>query len=87
MLSDDSRLKSLFPKPPMVCYKRVRNLREILCQARLSPQRLRRHEDGFKRCMLPYCRLCPYTGLRPGEVVKTVKISQTGRRSISRVSG
>jgi hypothetical protein len=51
LLSDDSRLLSVFPEPPMVCYKRGRNLREILCQARLPPGRLGRHEDGFKRCL------------------------------------
>ena len=78
MLSDDSRLKSVFPEPPMVCYKRGRNLREILCQARLPPGRLGRHEDGFRMCMQPNCRLCPYTGLRPGEVVRSIKISHTG---------
>ena len=28
--------------------------------------------------MKPACRLCPYTGLQPGEVLRTVKISSTG---------
>lgn len=78
MVGDDNRLLQVFPEPPMVCYRRGRNVRDILVQARLPPARIRRHEDGFKRCMLPSCRLCPYTGLNPGEVAKSVTISHTG---------
>jgi hypothetical protein len=78
MVEDDSRLLEVFTEPPMVCYKRGRNVRETLCQARLPPGRMRRAEEGFKRCMQPKCRLCPYTGLRPGETVNTVQISHSG---------
>ena len=78
MVNDDNRLLTVYPEPPMVCYRRGRNIRETLCQATLPPGRMRRHADGFKRCMLPRCRLCPYTCLRHGEVVNSVKISHTG---------
>ena len=79
MTSEDRRLLGPFPNPPMICYTRGNNLREELCRARLPPARMRRNEEpGFRRCMRPACRLCPYTGLQPGEVLKAVKISSTG---------
>ena len=79
MCGDDVRLKSVFTKPPMICYTRGKNLREELCSAQLPPARarMREQEDGFSRCK-KNCRLCPYTGLRPGEVKKTITISRTG---------
>ena len=79
MCEDDIRLRSVFPKPPMICYTRSKNLREELITAQLpSPRaRLREQEDGFTRCK-KNCRLCPYTGLRPGEVKKSITISSTG---------
>ena len=36
-------------------------------------------EDGFKRCGRSGCRMCPFTGLRPGEVQKEIMISSTGK--------
>ena len=78
MVTDDKRLLGPFPRPPMICYTRGKNLREELCRARLPPARLRRGEEsGFRRCRRPACRLCPYTGLQPGELLKSVKISST----------
>ena len=67
MVSEDVRLKSVFPKPPMICYTRGKNIREQLCTAKL-PQaraRVRDVEDGFKRCGRSGCRMCPFTGMRP----------------------
>ena len=64
LVEDDNRLLEVFREPPMVCYKSGRNVRETSCQARLPPKRMRLAEDGFKRCMQPKCRLCPFTGLR-----------------------
>jgi hypothetical protein len=59
MVSEDIRLQSVFPQPPMVCYSREKNIREQLCQAKLPPARawLREVEDGFKRCGKSSCRL------------------------------
>jgi hypothetical protein len=75
MVSEDVRLNSVFPKPPMICYTRGKNIREQLCTAKLPQARtgIREVEDGFKRC-----RMCPFTGLRHGEVQKTVMVSRTG---------
>jgi hypothetical protein len=80
MVSEDIRLQSVFPQPPMVCYSREKNIREQLCQAKLPPARarLREVEDGFKRCGKSSCRLCPFTGLRPGQVQQSIMVSSTG---------
>jgi hypothetical protein len=80
MLSEDIRLKTVFPDPPMLCYTREKNIREALCTAKLPPARarLRDGEDGFKRCSKPSCRLCPFTGIRPGQVQKSIMVSSTG---------
>ena len=79
MIDDDRRLLGAYPQPPMVCYQRGKNLREEICKARLPAGRIRWvEEDGFKRCMRPSCRLCPYTGLQPGQVLRSVKVSSTG---------
>ena len=78
MVSDDSRLKKVFPLPPMICYRRGKNLREVICRAKLPPARARRTDTGFKRCRKAACSLCPYTGLRQGQILKSVKVSSTG---------
>ena len=80
MLSEDIRLKSVFPKPPMVCYTRGKNIREELCTAKLPPARARIRDtsEGFKRCGKSGCRMCPFTGLQPGQVQKSVMVSSLG---------
>ena len=65
MVSDDQRLLSVFPKPPMICFSRAKNQREELCQAKLPPHRTAmatrtgpgHSGDGFKRCGRSRCRL------------------------------
>ena len=79
MTEDDRRLKEVYPDPPMACFTRGKNVREELCRALLPPARMGRQlEDGFKRCGRASCRLCPYTNIRQGSVLKSVKISSTG---------
>ena len=80
MLSEDIRLKSVFPKPPMVCYTRAKNIREELCTAKLPPARARVRDtsEGFKRCGKSGCRMCPFTGLQPGQLQKSVMVSSLG---------
>ena len=79
MVEDDRRLKEVFKEPPMACFTRGKNIREQLCRAMLPPARMgRQQEDGFRRCGRPQCRLCPYTNLRHGTVLKSVQISSTG---------
>ena len=85
MVTDDKRLLSVFPKPPMIWYTRGRNQREEICRAKLPPVRrglLTRGAggDGFKKCGRARCRLCPFTGeaARGSRVVRSVKISNSG---------
>ena len=82
MVGDDKRLKNVFGAPPMVCYSRGRNNRELLCRAKLPVSRgtmvtrQASSEDGFRRCGKG-CSMCPYT--RAG-LVKTITISSTGEQ-------
>ena len=79
MISEDVRLKDIYPKPPMVVYRRSKNLVEKLCTAKLPPLRLRLRQDndGFRRCNKPGCRMCPLTGLQPDQVLRTVRIEHS----------
>ena len=70
-MDTDPRLRKAFPKPPMVCLKRGKNLRDELVRARMPPRpgkvgtrasagpRL-----GFSSCKAGKkdCSMCPYTG-------------------------
>ena len=79
MISEDQRLWPAFEHPPMVCYQRPKNLKDILCRARLPPLRpIRPPRSGFKRCSKGRCHLCPYTGIQPGEILPHVKIHHSG---------
>jgi len=67
----------------MLAYKRPPNIRDLLVRAKLPPERkrmmARRRKVGFRRCQKKNrCRLCPYTGLAPGEVAEVVKITHSG---------
>ena len=83
MVESDQRLLEAFPQPPMLAYKRPPNIKDLLIRAKLHPERKkmlpRRRKMGFKRCQnKDRCRLCPYTGLAPGEVVGKVTITHSG---------
>ena len=83
MVESDGRLKGAFPKPPMVCFKRPPNLKDILCRAKLPPKRsrtVRSKKPGQRRCNKPSCRMCPFTGLQPGQVRESVTISHSGEK-------
>ena len=54
-------LKSVFPKPPMIAYKRPKSLKDILIKAKIPPFISRwpkRQTSGMKRCLK--CCICPY---------------------------
>ena len=40
MVSDDQRILTVFPKPPMICFTRGGNQKEELCRAKLPPLRM-----------------------------------------------
>ena len=75
MLQEDQRLRPVFDRPPMLCFQRPKNLQDILCRARLPPERaMRPLRPGFRRCHKGRCHLCPHSGIEPGEVLTEVKI-------------
>ena len=86
----DQRLRKIFPKPPKPAYTRGRNIKEMLCRARLPPDvkvttrsRAELARNGVSRCNRGLarqgCMACPYITSRPSEVVKTVTIHSTGQ--------
>ena len=83
MDSLDRTQKQVIPKPPMLCYKRPPNIKDLLCRAKLPPKRReassRRRKPGFRRCgKKNNCRLCPFTGLAPGEIKESVNFKHSG---------
>ena len=58
MVSECNYLKEVFPEPPLVSYKRQRNIREILVRAKVAPPRQHRIVNGMKKCNS--CLACSY---------------------------
>ena len=56
----DPHLKEVFPKPPLVAYKRQKNIRQTLIRARVPkiPTRPKRKIQGMKKCNR--CVYCSY---------------------------
>ena len=76
VMVDDPYLKDIFPKPPMVAYRRPKNLKEKLVRAKVPPvlSRPKRNLPGMKRC--PYnCLTCPY--VLPDKKVKASATNYT----------
>ena len=65
----------------MVCFRRQPNIKDILCRAKLPPKRshnVRVQKPGYRRCNKPSCRMCPYTGLQPGQVRDSISFAHSG---------
>ena len=58
MVSECNYLKEVFPEPPLVSYKRQRNIIEILVRAKVAPPRQHRIVNGMKKCNC--CLACSY---------------------------
>ena len=73
MVSRDSYLKEVFPKPPLTGFKRQRNLRDYLIRAKIPEETRKypkRHQKGMKKCNKPWCsRVCPL--IKEGKYIKT----------------
>merc|ERR1711942_160489 len=56
----DPYLKSVFPSPPLIAYKRQKNIRESLIKVKVYPQNTRdqRYIPGMKKC--GKCLICNY---------------------------
>ena len=86
MVAQDQRLGRIFPNPPRPGFKRVKNIKELLCRAKVPTSRLGMStrasgegaKTGLKRCNKGVnrngCVACPHITSRPQEVVKKVKL-------------
>ena len=59
ILTDDNRLRAVFPTPALLSFRRPRNLRDLTVSAKLRPVE---NEDppGSHRCSAKKCSVCPF---------------------------
>ena len=77
MLEEDVTMKSVFPAPSLVCYKRHKNIRDMLIKAKVSlKRRSKRKPTGFKKCHKSggACMMC----LHGTDAAQTHKCNKTG---------
>ena len=69
-MTTNPHMLSIFPKPPLVAFKRPQNLRDKLIRARVPPPstRPKRVQNGMSKCNKP-CSICPYVKVQ--KVVKS----------------
>ena len=71
MTTLDPYLKEVFPEPPLLAYKRQKNLKDICIRARIpkiQPKFKKRNCKGMKKCM-KQCPICPF--VCEGKNIKT----------------
>ena len=66
MIGQNEYLKSVFPDPPLVSYKRQKNIRESIVRAKVAPERQPRIKKGVTRCTK--CLACSY--LKEGKTIE-----------------
>ena len=85
----DARLKKLIPNVPKPVFTRGRNLKQLLCRAKLPKANLgnrrasdRNNKNGVSRCNKgngrKQCTACPYLTKYPNQLVKSIKIESSG---------
>ena len=76
MCDESPKLKRCFSKPPVVAYKRHKNLRDLLIRSKVQTRRISKRglEGNFKRCGR-MCILCTYL---PTDSIKHHKCYKTG---------
>ena len=85
----DSRFKTIFPNVPKPVFKRGKNLKQLLCRAKLpKPKPVntrasdRQNKNGVSRCNKgkgrKQCGACVYLTKHPNQVKKTIKINSSG---------
>ena len=64
-MTKDTYLKKVFPSPPMVAFRRPKNLRDKLIKAKIppTPKRGKRCLPGMKPCNEKLCETCPFVKL------------------------
>ena len=71
-------MERCFPKPSLVCYKRHKNLKDMLIRAKVSlNRRPQRNQLGFKKCRFvgKECVMCKGSNMR----ITAHKCSRTGK--------
>ena len=69
MTAMDPYMAEVFPQPPLLAYRRQKNIRDLLVQAKVSTknkQRSKRQLNGMKNCG-KQCPTCPY--VQQGKIV------------------
>ena len=72
MIQDNPRLKEVFKQPPLIAYKRNRNLKDKLIRSKvpnLNRRRSKRQLKGMKKC--GKCSTCPF--VKEGNRIKSTK--------------
>jgi len=62
MKTSDQHLEKVFPEPPLIAYKRQKNIRNFVIRAKVPPPLLkypRRNIPGMRKCQ-NQCHACPY---------------------------
>ena len=73
MVAQDQHLEEAFKEPPIIAYKRNRNIKETLIRAKITKQmaRPKRILKGMKRC--GKCKSCPF--IKEGRSIKADKFT------------
>ena len=73
MKVQDPRMEEIFPKPPIVGYKRQKNIKDYLIRSKVPPiqsNKPNRQSGGMKKCGKP-CPTCPF--VKEGKSIKYKK--------------
>ena len=69
------RMKKIFPEPPMICWKRPKNLREYLIRAKLpsaeTNRKSKRPKNGFRHCGRD-CTMCKFSPKFSDHIISSV---------------
>ena len=69
----DPRMSEVFPEPPMVAYRRQKNVKDFLVRSKIPPKpkhQPKRKNNGMKRCGKS-CPACPF--IKEGKFIKKHK--------------
>ena len=75
MVAQDQYLQEVFEQPPIVAYKRNKNIKETLIRAKLTKKTVRekRQVPGMKPCRNTRCKTCPF--VKEGRSIKSKKFT------------
>ena len=85
MINRDQRMGRAFPNQPRPAFKRGKNIKELLCRAKLPPAKRvntrgagQDARSGLHRCNRGLnrnsCAACPFITNRPAEVIKKIRL-------------